>query len=78
MAEGMKDNLNKTMDAQKGIAMKSRQSMLAAQHAGAKEMFRYQCCFFGLLYTILPIAALKNRNLKFLFPLVPISFVISF
>ena len=41
MAEGMKDNLNRTMDAQKGIAMKQRQAMMAAQLAAGKEMFRY-------------------------------------
>ena len=74
----MAQSMEKQRQMQLEMAMKQRQTQMAMQTALAKERFHYYSAFVGLLYSVLPIAAVKNRNPALLFPLVPVSFAWAF
>ena len=65
------------MANQKGMqlemAMKQRQAQMAMGMAIGKERFTYYSVFVGLLYTTLPIAAIKSHNPMLLGPLFPLT-----
>ena len=78
MQKAMAKNQVAMMDAQKEMGMKQRQAQMAAGIAMGRERFRYQCYFFGILFTVLPIAAIAKKNPALCFPMLPMSFVIAF
>ena len=78
MADTMKKNGDTMMSNQKGIAMQQRQAMMASQVAMGRERLRYQCYFYGILFTLLPIGAIKTRNPMMLIPMLPVSFMLAY
>ena len=82
MQEAMAANMEKQQAAMKQMqiemAMRQRQTQLAMQVALQRERFYYYSVFASILYTILPIAAIKNKKPQLMFPLLPISIAWAF
>ena len=78
MAEGMAKNAVSMMNTQKKMSMQQRQLMMATQIAMGRERFRYMCYLYGLAYAGLPLIALKTKNPKMMFPLVPMGIFMAY
>ncbi len=82
IAESMNANMKKNMEAQmqfqKELILRQRQAQLATQIALGRERFWYYQVFAILAAIGLTGAAIKKKDIRVIFPLVPISLAYAF
>lgn len=82
IAESMNANMKKNMEAQmqfqKELILKQRQAQLAMQIALGRERLWYFQSFLALAALGLTALAFKKRDVRAIFPLVPMTFAYAF
>jgi hypothetical protein len=78
MNSNMKKNMEVQMQFQKELIVKQRQLQLATQIALGRERFWYYQYFVFLAALCLTAAALKKKDIRVVFPLLPLSFAYAF